>query len=74
MNSDVQQIADMLRWLIPIFIIEIAFLVIALIDIDRRKSVTGNNKLLWMLFVIFFGIIGPIVYFIFGRKNKTSDK
>ncbi len=43
---------------------------IALIDIVRNDF-KGNDKLLWILVVIFFNIIGSVLYFVFGGRQKT---
>ena len=47
--------------------------IIAFIDI-LRNDFAGNNKLIWLLVVIFVPIIGPIAYFFIGRKQKTKVK
>jgi len=52
----------------PLFIIQIVLMIIALIDI-RRIHATNGPKWAWVLVVIFVNTIGPIIYFIFGRKN-----
>jgi len=44
-------------------------MIAALIDLSKRKNVTGDNKLLWALLIIFINTIGPIIYFIIGRKE-----
>jgi hypothetical protein len=49
-------------------------LAIAVIDLDRRQYVTGNNKLVWVLVVVIIGIIGPVIYFVFGRKRRVVNK
>jgi hypothetical protein len=54
--------------LIPILIIELVLFVVALVDIIRRKK-TNGPKWLWVL-ILFIQIIGPIVYFIVGRKDE----
>jgi hypothetical protein len=53
----------------PIILIEIGLAIAAMVDLVRRKKVAGDNKLLWGAVILFIGIIGPIVYFIFGRKE-----
>lgn len=70
---DMEQIIKMLPFLIPLVILELALLVIALVDIIRRPRVTGNNKVVWLIVVILFQVIGPIVYFVFGRKETNID-
>lgn len=42
---------------------------IALIDIVRN-GFKGNDKLQWILAVIFFNIIGSVLYFLFGSRQK----
>jgi hypothetical protein len=42
---------------------------VALIDI-LRSNFAGNNKLIWILVVLFANFIGSILYFIIGRKQK----
>lgn len=73
MPEDFQLIVDILPFLVPLVILELALLVIALVDIVRRDYVTGGNKAVWVLIVVFINLIGPIVYFIFGRKERPLD-
>lgn len=42
---------------------------IALVDILRNKF-EDNNKVVWVLVVLFFNLIGAILYFIIGRKQR----
>ena len=42
---------------------------IALIDI-LRSDFQGNNKLVWVIVVIFFNVLGAILYFLIGRDQK----
>ncbi|MDQ2180446.1 PLDc N-terminal domain-containing protein [Marinifilum sp. D714] len=42
---------------------------IAIIDI-LRSEFTNNNKLIWVLVVLLLPFFGPILYFIFGLKQK----
>jgi TctA family transporter len=73
-DGGIEAIKDALPYLIPLIVLEIALLFIAIIDLDRRQYVTGNNKLVWVLVIVIFGIIGPVIYFIFGRRRKVADK
>ncbi len=45
------------------------FPLIALIDI-LRSDFEGNNKLIWVIVVIFFNLIGSILYFLIGKNQK----
>lgn len=44
---------------------------LALVDIVRNKF-EGNMQIIWVLIVIFFNIIGSILYFIIGRNQKIE--
>jgi hypothetical protein len=46
--------------------------VIALVDIVK-SNFEGNNKLVWILIVCFFNILGSILYFIIGKNQKISQ-
>ncbi|MDB5197096.1 MAG: hypothetical protein JWP88_1467 [Flaviaesturariibacter sp.] len=53
-------------------IIPFTFLVLALIDILRNHFKGQNEKLIWILAVVFFPVIGAILYFIIGRRNRVG--
>lgn len=48
----------------------LAFWVTCLIDILKSDFAEINLKLIWILIVIFLPILGSILYFIIGRKQK----
>lgn len=52
----------------PLIVIQVVLLVAALIDLKRIGSTNGPNWI-WAIVIICFSIVGPIVYFIFGRKS-----
>ena len=52
----------------PIFIIQFILLVVALIDLTKIHQ-TNGPKWVWALVIIFINIVGPIAYFIAGRKQ-----
>jgi len=47
-------------------------MIIALIDI-LKSSFKGNDKVVWILVVLFTHLIGVILYFAIGRKQKLND-
>lgn len=53
--------------LLPVIIIELILMFTALIHVLRHSHFRFGNKVVWILIVIFIQIIGPIVYFVFGR-------
>ena len=71
MNSDIN-LAQLLPLLIPVAILEIGLLVWALLDLIRRKHVKGN-KIVWIIVIVLINVIGPIVYFLFGRGEESAE-
>ena len=73
MEDDIKLVSDMLPFLIPLIIVEIALLVFALVDLLKREYYKTDIKIVWAIIIVIFGIIGPVVYFIFGRKERPID-
>jgi len=65
-------VMQMLPFLIPLIILELALLIWALLDVLKREHVRGGNKTVWILVIVLFSIIGPVVYFIFGREENAD--
>jgi uncharacterized membrane protein YhaH (DUF805 family) len=67
MNLD--KLMQFIPYLIPVLIIQLALIVIALIDLVKREHTRGP-KWLWAIIIILVNFIGPIVYFVVGRKEE----
>lgn len=63
-----ETIKQYLPLLIPVILIELALLIAALVDLIRRSQTRGP-KWAWALVIILINFIGPIIYFIAGRKE-----
>lgn len=50
----------------------LAFPIWAIIDIIRSDFKQPDNKLLWILLVIFLPLIGSILYYYMGKQQKTA--
>ncbi len=56
--------------LLPIILIQLALMVMALVDLERsERRVRGGSKLVWALIIVFVNVIGPILYFTAGRED-----
>jgi hypothetical protein len=66
---DITQFRQIIPYLIPVVLIELALLVTALVDLIRRDKTRGP-KWVWVLVIVLFNFIGPIVYFVAGRKEE----
>jgi hypothetical protein len=62
-------IRQYLPLLIPVVLIELGLMVTALVDLIRRPQTRGP-KWAWVLVIVLINFIGPIIYFIAGRKDE----
>lgn len=60
---------ELLPFLIPIILLQLALIVVALLDLARRPKVNGP-RWLWVVLIIFINFIGPIAYFLVGRQEE----
>ena len=68
-EQELQQIKDLIPLLIPIILIQLGLMIAALVDLIKRSETQGP-KWLWVVVIVFFNLIGPIVYFVVGRKDE----
>jgi hypothetical protein len=64
-----EKLLEFLPFIIPIVIIELALTVTALIHVLTHKKYRFGNRVLWIV-LCFVQIIGPIIYFVFGRSEE----
>jgi Phospholipase_D-nuclease N-terminal len=64
----------LIAWILPfvILLIPLILLLIACIHIATGKF-EGNDKLVWLLIAVFIPFFGPVIYFIFGRKQRLKN-
>lgn len=57
-------------FLIPILLLQLELMLFALLDLIRRPAAATNGpRWLWALIIIIINIIGPIAYFLAGRRE-----
>jgi len=54
--------------LAPVLIINLILIIVAVIDLIRIENTRGP-KWLWAIVILFVNLIGPVLYFIVGRRN-----
>jgi DMSO reductase anchor subunit len=68
MNTDLTPILKYLPLLIPLILLQLGLQIWALVDLARRET-TNGPKWLWALIIIIGELVGPVIYFIAGRKE-----
>ncbi|GAB3950983.1 hypothetical protein GCM10028805_30180 [Spirosoma harenae] len=46
--------------------------IIALVDVIRSEFRGSNDKLIWVIVILFLNLIGAILYFFIGRNQRIS--
>lgn len=55
--------------ILPLIIVQLILVVVALVDLVKVPN-TNGPKWMWAVIIVIVNIIGPIVYFIVGRRNE----
>lgn len=66
---DLSELQKYIPFLIPVLIIQLALMITALVDLIRREKTRGP-KWVWLLVILFVNYVGPIIYFVIGRKEE----
>ena len=72
-EDNIHMLTETALMLVILVILLITHIILALAaakDIRQGSYMSGNNQILWLFVVIFIGIIGPLVYFVYGRKRR----
>lgn len=64
-----EQLAE-INWALfaPLLIIQFILMAIAIFDWATAKEMNGP-KWMWFCLILFLSIVGPVLYFIFGRRQ-----
>ncbi|WP_210467955.1 PLD nuclease N-terminal domain-containing protein [Sporosarcina sp. 6E9] len=54
--------------IVPILVLQLILMIIALVSCIKEEK-TNGPKWLWIPIILFIHIIGPVLYFVIGRRN-----
>lgn len=60
---------QLLLILLPLLILQFILLVVALLDLVKRPE-TNGPKWVWLLVIVLINLLGPVLYFVFGRTKR----
>lgn len=46
--------------------------VIALVDVIRSNFKGANDKIIWVLIILFLNVIGAVLYYFMGRSQRAA--
>lgn len=61
---------EYLPFFIPLIILQLILAVIALIHVIKHPQYRFGNKGLWIVIVVAFQIVGPVIYFTLGKGEN----
>ncbi|GIN94042.1 negative regulatory protein YxlE [Siminovitchia terrae] len=53
----------------PIVILDLILKITALVSCIKEEN-TNGTKWVWILIILFLNLIGPVLYFVIGRKKQ----
>lgn len=64
------EIREILPFLIPLVIVQFSLLGYTLYHILTHKTYKRGNRTMWLIItLVFMNFVGPILYFIFGKEE-----
>lgn len=67
---EIKNLGEYLPFLIPLIIIQVTLGIIAVIHVLKHPNYKFGNKTIWILVVLLLNIVGPVIYFAFGRGDE----
>lgn len=77
MNTDITVLQE-IDWgaiiplVLPVIFLHLILLAIALYDLFKRRNII-QYPVIWLLVIILFNTVGPIIYLVIGRRMIKSD-
>ncbi len=53
----------------PIIVLDLILVITALVSCIKEQN-TNGPKWVWVLIILFINLIGPVLYFVIGRKKQ----
>ena len=71
MQLTLEQVKDMLPFLIPLIIAEVILLFVTLRHIPTHENYKHGNRAIWIVITLVgMQLWGPILYFVFGKEEE----
>lgn len=69
--NDLTLFIEYLPFLIPLLILQVGLAIFAVVHIIRHPNYRFGTKPMWIIIVVFINLIGPILYFTFGKGEDV---
>lgn len=61
-------VSELMPFLIPLIIFQLILMISALAMIVKQRRFKYLNRAAWVIIVVVFNIVGPVLYFVLERK------
>lgn len=68
--NNFNEFVEYLPFLLPILVAEVVLAITAFIHVLKHPNYRFGNKVMWSVIVLLVQVVGPIVYFLFGRGEE----
>lgn len=70
MTGDFGVLQQLLPIILVLAAIQLVLVIAALVDLSRpERRVRGDSKVVWVIIILVFQMLGPLAYFIVGRED-----
>ncbi len=70
MELNLLELFQELFWIIiPLVLLQISLVLIALWDWFKKREYLEQNKLVWLLVILFFNLFGPVIYLWYSHNK-----
>lgn len=60
------------EWLLVLIVLAfLIFWIFTIVDVAKSKFSDDTTKIIWLLVIILLGLLGAVIYWIFGRSNRV---
>ncbi|MCC6617715.1 MAG: PLDc_N domain-containing protein [Chloroflexi bacterium] len=64
-------LAMLLPLILVLALLQLVLLIAALFDLAKpERRVKGDSKVVWVIIILVFQLLGPLAYFIVGREDS----
>jgi len=73
LEEGIELLIKLIPFLIPLVLLQFGLMLFAIIDIARKQKTKTLSPVVWVIISVCINMIGPVLYLIFGRTEKTYD-
>ena len=64
----IPELGELVWIILPLLILQITLIVVGIWEWNRKKDFLGQNKIIWLLIIIFINFFGSIIFLIYSQR------